>query len=219
MFSSLLTIYGPTSPQPHKMAFNGMELRDEIVRERIRLATEFLDPTDPRARGYRGDIVTMLNRGQRRLNVSLDDIREHSRELADGILYQPFDYSLAFDQALKDVIATIPNRAKFEQDEETMYYVAYNGSFGENACNPRTLGSQLLNRMVCLEGIVTRCSLVRPKVVKSVHWNQEKKMFHFREYRDQTMSASKPGSTSVYPQVDKDGNPVGILLSDARNEY
>jgi DNA replication licensing factor MCM3 len=194
------------------MALNGMELRDEAVRDRIRLATEFLDPTDPRTRSYRGDIVTMLNRGQRRLNVSLDDIREHSRELADGILYQPFDYSLAFDQALKDVIATIPNRAKFEQDEETMYYVAYNGSFGENACNPRTLSSAFLNRMVCLEGIVTKCSLVRPKVVKSVHWNENKQMFHFREYRDQTMSASKPGSTSVYPTEDKDGNPVRALL-------
>ena len=190
------------------MALNGIELRDEAVRERIRLATEFLDPTDPQAHSYRRDIVTMLNRGQRRLNVSLDDIREHSRELADGILFQPFDFSLAFDRALKDVIGTVPNRAKFEQDEEAMYYVAYTGSFGENACNPRTLGSLLLNRMVCLEGIVTRCSLVRPKVVKSVHWNEKKQMFHFREYRDQTMSASKPGSTSVYPQDDGEGNAV-----------
>lgn len=195
------------------MATNGIDIRDEAVRDRIRLATEFLDPTDPRARTYRPEIVTMLNRGLRRLNVSLDDIREHSRELADGILFSPFDYSLAFDKALKDVIATIPNRARFEQDEETMYYVAYNGSFGENACNPRTLGSGLLNRMVCLEGIVTKCSLVRPKVVKSVHWNEKKGMFHFREYRDQTMSASKPGSTSVYPQKDEEGNPVGSKLT------
>ena len=190
------------------MAFTGLDLRDESIRDRIRVATEFLDPPDPRARSYRSDIVTMLNRRQRRLNVSLDDIREHSREIADGILFQPFDFSRAFDQALKNVIATIPNRASFEQDEDTMYYVAYTGSFGENACNPRTLSSLLLNRMVCLEGIVTKCSLVRPKVVKSVHWNENKQMFHFREYRDQTMTASKPGSTSVYPQQDDDNNPV-----------
>jgi DNA replication licensing factor MCM3 len=179
------------------MALDTLQLRDEAVRDRVRAATEFLDPTDPRARSYRGDIVTMLNRHQRRLTVSLDDLRSHNRELADGILYQPFDYSLAFDQALKNVIDTLPNRAAFETDEETMYYVAYTGSFGENACNPRTLGSGLLNRMVCLEGIVTRCSLVRPKV-----------MFHFREYRDQTMSVGKPGSLSVYPQKDEEDNPV-----------
>ena len=190
------------------MALDSRQLRDEAVRDRVRLATEFLDPTDQRAKSYRSDIVLMLNRGLRRLVVSIDEIRAHSRELADGILSQPFDYSLAFDAALKSIIATIPNRAAFEQDEDTLYYVAYSGSFGENTCNPRTLGSGLLNRMVCLEGIVTKCSLVRPKVVKSVHWNESKGTFLFREYKDQTMTADGPASLSVYPQADADGNPV-----------
>ncbi|KAJ9605548.1 MCM DNA helicase complex subunit [Cladophialophora chaetospira] len=190
------------------MALNTLELRDQAVRNRIRYATEFLDPTDDEKRSYRADIVLMLNRGLRRLVVSIDDIRTHSRELADGILFTPFDYSLAFDAALKNIIATIPNRAAFEQDEDRLYYVAYSGSFGENTCNPRTLGSPLLNRMVCLEGIVTKCSLVRPKVVKSVHWNQNKGTFMFREYRDQTMSANAPASLSVYPQEDGEKNPL-----------
>ncbi|KAL8832564.1 MAG: hypothetical protein Q9191_000188 [Dirinaria sp. TL-2023a] len=60
--------------------------------------------------------------------------------------------------------------------------------------------------MVCLEGIVTKCSLVRPKVVKSVHYNEKKNIFHFREYRDQTMTANGAASTSVYPQEDDEGN-------------
>lgn len=197
------------------MALDSNQLRDQAVKDRIREATEFLDPTNPQARSYRGDIITMLNRSQRRLTVSLDDIRAHNRDLADGLLFHPFDYSLCFDQALKNIIDTLPNRAAFETDEETMYYVAYSGSFGENSCNPRTLNSGLLNRMVCLEGIVTRCSLVRPKVVKSVHWNENKGMFHFREYRDQTMSVGRPGSLSVYPQKDEEENPVSWL----RGEY
>jgi len=62
--------------------------------------------------------------------------------------------------------------------------------------------------MVSLEGIVTKCSLVRPKVIKSVHYNENKQSFHFREYRDQTMSANGPASTSVYPTEDDEGNPV-----------
>jgi hypothetical protein len=92
-----------------------------------------------------------------------------------------------------------------------MYYCAYTGSFGEFSCNPRTLNSSYLNRMVSLEGIVTRCSLVRPKVVKSVHYNEKKNMFHFREYKDQTMTANGATSTSVYPQDDGEGNPVSNL--------
>lgn len=190
------------------MALDSIQLRSDDVKERVRLATEFLDPQDQTVRGYRGDIVLMLNRGLRRLVVSIDDVRAHSRELADGILFRPFDYTPCFDHALKNIIGTLPDRSAKEIDEETMYYVAYSGSFGENACNPRTLGSALLNRMVSLEGIVTKCSLVRPKVVKSVHYNEKKNSFLFREYRDQTMSANAPASTSVYPQTDKDGDAL-----------
>ena len=190
------------------MALDSIQLRSDAVKERVRLAHEFLDPTDPRARSYRGDIVLMLNRYQRRLVVSLDDIRTHSRELADGILYKPFDYAPAFDHALKEIVHLLPDRTAQETDEETMYYVAYSGSLGENSCSPRTLGSAFLNRMVSLEGIVTKCSLVRPKVVKSVHYNEKKNEFLFREYRDQTMSANAPASTSVYPQTNKDGDPL-----------
>ena len=163
---------------------------------------------DPRARSYRADILLMLNRGLRRLQVSIDEIRSHSRELADGLLNQPFDYSQAFDRALKNIVNTLGNRPAHEMAEETMYYCAYIGSFGEYACNPRTLSSQYLNHMVSLEGIVTKVSLVRPKVVKSVHWNETKNTFHFREYQDQTMTANGAASSSVYPTVDGDGNPL-----------
>jgi DNA replication licensing factor MCM3 len=63
--------------------------------------------------------------------------------------------------------------------------------------------------MVSLEGIVTKTSLVRPKVVKSVHYNENKQKFHFREYRDQTMTTGA-ASSSVYPTEDEEGNPVSI---------
>jgi DNA replication licensing factor MCM3 len=63
---------------------DGMQLRDEVVQDRIREAEEFLDPNDPRARSYRADVVLMLNRGLRRLTVSLDEVRAHNREMADG---------------------------------------------------------------------------------------------------------------------------------------
>ncbi|KAL8867691.1 MAG: hypothetical protein Q9174_005498, partial [Haloplaca sp. 1 TL-2023] len=99
---------------------DGLQLRDEAVRDRIRLAEEFLDPEDPRARSYRADIILMLNRGMRRLTVNLDEIRSHNRELADGLLRTPFDFSQAFDQALKNVVNAIPipNRPPIEAPEE-----------------------------------------------------------------------------------------------------
>lgn len=64
--------------------------------------------------------------------------------------------------------------------------------------------------MVSLEGIVTKCSLVRPKVVQSVHYVERKDRFVARKYRDQTMGASGATSLNVYPQEDDEKNPVSL---------
>ncbi|KAF2024114.1 DNA replication licensing factor MCM3 [Setomelanomma holmii] len=185
----------------------GEVIRDEDQRRRVRLAQEFLDPDDAQKRSYRPDILIMLNRGLRRLTVSLDEIRSHNRELANGLLNEPFDFVQAFDRALKDVVGTFTDRPKSETAEDVVYYCAYIGSFGEFSCNPRTLSSHQLNHMVSLEGIVTKTSLVRPKVVKSVHYNENQRKFHSREYRDQTMGTGA-ASSSVYPTDDGEGNPL-----------
>lgn len=149
----------------------------------------------------------MLNRGLRRLTVSLDEIRSHNRELANGLLNEPFSFVEAFDRALKDVVRTFTDRPKVETAEDVVYYCAYIGSFGEYSCNPRTLSSHQLNHMVSLEGIVTKTSLVRPKVIKSVHYNENQRKFHERVYRDQTMGTGA-ASSSVYPTDDGEGNPL-----------
>lgn len=99
---------------------DGLQLRDEAVRDRIRLAEEFLDPSDQGARSYRADIILMLNRGFRRLTVSLDEIRTHNRQLADGLLQAPFDFSQAFDQALKNTIVALPNRPAREASDDVV---------------------------------------------------------------------------------------------------
>jgi len=150
----------------------------------------------------------MLQRRQRRLVVSIDAVRDHKAELAEGLLTSPFDYSLAFNTALKEIVATIPNTTKEQTDPDTVYYCAFAGSFGQYACNPRTISSAHLNRMVSLEGIVTKCSLVRPKVVKSVHYNEKEDSFLARTYQDQTMTMGGATSSGVYPQEDDKGNPL-----------
>lgn len=149
----------------------------------------------------------MLQKNERRLVVNLDHVRNHNADLADGVLRQPFDYSLAFNHALKKIVETIPQARPDQTAQETVYYCAWAGSFGLNACNPRTLSSHHLNYMVSLEGIVTRCSLIRPKVVRSVHFNEAKNKFHFREYQDQTMT-NGVATSSVYPREDDEGHPL-----------
>ncbi|KAF4489122.1 DNA replication licensing factor mcm3 [Colletotrichum fructicola Nara gc5] len=183
-------------------------LQDAAALDRVRAAQEFLDPqNDSQGRSYRSAIIQMMQKKKRRLVVNLDQLRAHNPELAGGVLEQPFDYTLAFNHALKQIVKTLPDSGDAEKLNDESYYCAWAGSFGMNACNPRTLSSQHLNSMVSLEGIVTRCSLIRPKIVKSVHYNENKDVFHFREYQDQTMTNGVTTS-SAYPQEDDEGNPL-----------
>lgn len=150
----------------------------------------------------------MLQKRERRLVVSIDDVRNHKAELAEGLLTKPFEYSEAFNTALKNVVKTLPSATNEQTDEDVQYYCAFAGSFGQYACNPRTISSAHLNKMVSLEGIVTKCSLVRPKIVKSVHWNEHEKKFMAQTYQDATMTTGVAYMQSAYPTKDPEGHDL-----------
>ena len=52
--------------------------------------------------------------------------------------------------------------------------------------SPRELTAGLLSRLVEVEGIVTKTSLKRPKLVRSAHYCEKSQHFSSREYRDAT---------------------------------
>lgn len=60
-------------------------------------------------------------------------------------------------------------------------------------------------RLVSVEGIVTKASVVRPKWVRSVHYCPATGAEHTREYRDVTAMSGTP-TTTVFPQHDDEGH-------------
>jgi DNA replication licensing factor MCM3 len=65
--------------------------------------------------------------------------------------------------------------------------------------------------MISLEGIITRCSLVRPKMLRSIHYCPPTDKFHSRNYHDATIiapSSTLTGSTTVIPQDDGEGHAL-----------
>jgi DNA replication licensing factor MCM3 len=60
---------------------------------------------------------------------------------------------VCFEKALKDVVV----RSDPDFVKESELNIGFEGSFGERHVNPRSLKSQLLGKLVCCEGIVTRC--------------------------------------------------------------
>ena len=70
--------------------------------------------------------------------------------------------------------------------------------FGFHRISPRELLSPFLGKIVNVEGIVTKCTCVRPKVAKTTHFCEATGSFVTREYRDVTSAKGMPTST-VYP--------------------
>ncbi|KAI0803118.1 ATP dependent DNA helicase [Irpex lacteus] len=181
--------------------------QDDLMRDRTRVFEEFLD-SETDLYNYKADIATMLRLDQRRLIVNIDDLRDYRRDFADGLLKQPVDYLPAFDDALLSIVQRVHDREKHEIENKS-YRIGFSGSFGDHHVSPRTLRAIQLGKMISLEGIITRCSLVRPKMLKSVHYCPETHLFHAREYRDATTSTSNlPPTSSVTPQQDDDGHPL-----------
>ena len=113
-----------------------------------------------------------------------------------------------FERALQDLAATLIDADMIDFDVKTArLHVGVEGAFGDLHVTPRSLGAKYLSHMVCLDGIVTSCSLIRPKLLRSVHWSEAGKTFMAKEYHDATMilqggSAALQSGSNAYPTED-----------------
>lgn len=126
--------------------------------------------------------------------------RKESKFLTQGLIKNPREYLDPLQRALQDVSRNI----KISTDEVR---VGLLGSVGENFVTPRTLSSRFLNQIVCLDGIVTKTSLVHPKLVESDQFCAATNR-HFREvYTDDTALNEIPRRI-VLRTEDADGNAL-----------
>ncbi|MBN3296449.1 MCM3Z factor, partial [Amia calva] len=153
---------------------------------------------------YQSKVRDMISDNKCRLIVNINDLRRRNESRAARLLNSAFEELLAFQRALKDLVASV-DATYAKQHEE--FFVGLEGSFGNKHVTPRTLTSRLLGRAVCVEGIVTKCSLVRPKVVRSVHYCPATQKTMERKYSDLTSLEPFP-SSSIYPTKDEENNPL-----------
>ena len=146
----------------------------------------------------------MIENKGTRLVVSINDLRNQNQTRAFALLDKSFEEVVAFQRALKEFVGSID--ATYAKEAED-FFIGFEGSFGSKHVTPRTLTAGHLGNLVCLEGIITKCSLVRPKVVKSVHYCEATGKTLERTYTDLTSFEAYP-STAAYPTQDEDGNPL-----------
>ncbi|XP_040920798.1 DNA replication licensing factor MCM3 [Toxotes jaculatrix] len=176
---------------------------DREMREAQRDYLDFLD--DDQDQGiYQSKVRDMISENKARLIVNINDLRRRNEARAAKLMNNAFEELLAFQRALKDVVASV-DATYAKQYEE--FFIGLEGSFGAKHVTPRTLTSRLLGSMVCVEGIITKCSLVRPKVVRSVHYCPATKKTMERKYTDMTSLDAFP-SSAIYPTKDEENNPL-----------
>ncbi|KAK1302854.1 hypothetical protein QJS10_CPB12g00563 [Acorus calamus] len=178
-----------------------MDVSDDVVAAHKRTFMDFLDQ-DVGKGIYMKAIRDMIQSRRHRLIVDVSDLRNFSSDLTRRLIRNPREYMQAFSDALTEVSRTVD--PKYLREGERVL-IGFEGPLGFHKVTPRELMSSFIGTMVCVEGIVTKCSLVRPKVVKSVHFCPTTGEFTTREYRDITSHLGLP-TGSVYPTRDDNGN-------------
>lgn len=150
---------------------------------------------------YKDEIKAMINHKRRRLIINISDLHSF-QDFGPRILRNPSEYMQAFCDAATDTARSVD--PKYLKEEEQVL-VGFEGPFVSRRVTPRDLLSEFIGSMVCVQGIITKCSLVRPKVVKSVHFCPQTGSLTTREYRDITSNVGLP-TGSVYPTRDENGH-------------
>ncbi|CAH1423979.1 unnamed protein product [Lactuca virosa] len=176
-----------------------MDISEEQRASNKKAFSELFDTND----SLDEDIRNMIQNKRHRLIFQLSHLFQRGAEdLARRLLQTPNEYI----QSLSDFITerTRSIDPKFLKEGEQVL-IGFDGPFVSRKVTPRDLLSEFIGSMVKVEGIITKCSLVRPKVVKSVHYCPSTTQFTSREYRDITSTMGLP-TGSVYPTRDDNGN-------------
>jgi DNA replication licensing factor MCM3 len=172
-------------------------------------------------------ISEMVNRGQKRLTLNIDNLREYNENLAKMLITNSTKVLPIFENHLQDLTKGFDEDFKGNQkiqtgqDRNTKYKINFEGTFGRNMVSPRGLTAELTNQYVCVQGITTRISIVRPKLLRSVHYCDETKQGSVKEYTDQFATSKnnvdgnfvgKGGQfmTDTVPNKDMHGNPLSF---------
>jgi DNA replication licensing factor MCM3 len=85
--------------------------------------------------------------------------------------------------------------------------VNFSGKLGRNYITPRGLRAPLLNNLVCVQGIVTKMSIVKSKISKSYHYVDTEKTGYVQNYKDQyCIEGQGEFPTRMLPTKDPSGN-------------
>lgn len=191
-------------------------LRQDRYQYVDRIATVIDDYT------HRSKSLSVEGWGCPRVSVNMAELRsQNNGELSQRLRNDPLPHLRALEAACHEI--AMESRPGYDKNGIKIK-VAISGPVGASPMSPRSLTSSCLRQLVSVEGVATKVSAIKPKVVRSVHFCPETKQHLEREYRDATdpelgLHALDNNGTELpdringitptaFPQKDKDGNPL-----------
>jgi len=150
-----------------------------------------------------GELATGDNTTDLRLLVDLNEIRRFDSKLAVQLMQRPAEFISSWTKVVVGKVEQLSSQPLRQRMTESaispapQIHLGFTGNFGSNQLSPRGLRASHLGRLICLEGVVTRCSLSQTKVVRSVHWSATTCKFMTREYSDLSELLTKSGPADM----------------------
>eukprot|EP01017_Pseudomicrothorax_dubius_P028471 TRINITY_DN3384_c0_g1_i1.p1 TRINITY_DN3384_c0_g1~~TRINITY_DN3384_c0_g1_i1.p1 ORF type:complete len:845 (+),score=264.39 TRINITY_DN3384_c0_g1_i1:66-2600(+) len=165
---------------------------------------------------YTSAVDSVLVGPRRRLSINLDGIRKNHPDQLGMIFNQPARAIAAIRAILAekgDSAGGLAGKKKGAGDvmnRGAEYHVTFEGNFGRLLITPRGLQAQLVNKLIAVQGIITRMSIVRPKIVQSVHYCDETRVGSIKDYYDQYALGSEATmrKSNAFPTKDAEGRPL-----------
>ncbi len=160
-----------------------------------------------------------------RLIISINDIRDQMDNSEMGTLTNhPRIAMLGMQRAAISYAKSIIEDDNINKEPTSVdnLQIGFADSLGDHAVSPRGLSTLLLKKLVVVEGIITKCSGVKPKLVKTVHYCEKdaeigENPYTTRTYRDHLSldigitsedgRASMPSGENI-PKEKDDGTPL-----------
>lgn len=147
-----------------------------------------------------------IESGNLRLLIQAQDVQNYSQGLHRRLLTDPAAVITAFESAVQHTVKTL---LQSKVPEDTVIYVGIVGELGAHTVTPTNIKSALLGKLVRVEGVITKCSVVQPKFVTSVHFCEKTTKFSVKHYRD-AISNHGPPTSAVLPERDQHGNELTL---------
>jgi DNA replication licensing factor MCM3 len=172
----------------------------EVINENKRVLREFISINRSESEKQVKEILTNK---RDRLIINLNELEKFNTGITDRLLAQPTQFLPVFDEALADAVT---HEDSDSSKRQSLPRIGFKGVVGSHSVTPRGLTSHVAGHMVCVEGIVSRCTTSRPRAKVTVHYTNETGEVRVRDHRDATAIVTDLNSSSGVPTKDDNGN-------------